>query len=55
MVVFALSWTLALGGLAAWTPLAWLRAPSRDAGLRALGITALAIAVAAATLWWLAV
>jgi len=54
VVVFAISWSVALGGLAAWTTWTWLRRPSRDAGLRALGMTALAVAVVASTWWWLA-
>lgn len=54
-MVFAISWSVALGGLAAWTALAWLRRPSRDAGLRALGTAALAGAVVALTGWWLAI
>jgi hypothetical protein len=55
VVVFAISWSVALSGLAAWTVLAWLRRPSRDAGLRALGMVALAVAVVALTGWWLAI
>ena len=53
MFVFAVSWTVALGLLAAWAALQWLRNPTRQSGVRALSGIAVAALVAALTWRWL--